>query len=78
MRDISHEHLTLFLGACVDGPQLCILTEYCRKGSLRDILMNEEISMDTMFRHSLMYDLVKGNFDAFLICGLDWNKCRKI
>ena len=64
MRDFAHEHLTRFLGACVDGPQVCILTEYCRKGSLRDILMNEEISMDAMFRHSLMHDLVKGKFVA--------------
>lgn len=67
MRDVTHEHLTMFLGACIDGPYACILTEYCGKGSLRDILLNEEISMDRMFRLSLMLDLVKGDSLADLI-----------
>lgn len=61
MRDITHDHLTRFEGACVDPPRICVLTEYCPKGSLRDILLNEEIQLDWMFRFSLMNDLVKGN-----------------
>ncbi|XP_078493550.1 atrial natriuretic peptide receptor 1-like [Ciona intestinalis] len=60
MRDITHDHLTRFEGACVEWPHICVLTEYCRKGSLRDILLNEEIQLDWMFRVSLMNDLVKG------------------
>lgn len=60
MRDITHEHLTRFEGACIDSPHVCVLTEYCGKGSLKDILLNDEIRMDWMFRVSLMNDLVKG------------------
>ena len=60
MRDIAHEHLARFEGACVDWPHICVLTEYCGKGNLKEILLNTEIRMDWMFRVSLMNDLVKG------------------
>jgi hypothetical protein len=48
-----------FLGACVDPPHACLLTEYCPKGSLQDILENEQFKLDWMFRYSLMHDIVK-------------------
>lgn len=60
MRDITHDHLTRFEGACVDPPRIGILTEFCPKGSLRDILLNEEIQLAWMFKYSLMNDVVKG------------------
>ncbi|XP_021915452.1 atrial natriuretic peptide receptor 1-like isoform X4 [Zootermopsis nevadensis] len=60
MRDLHHDHLVRFLGACVDPPHACLLTEYCPKGSLQDILENEQFKLDWMFRYSLMHDIVKG------------------
>ncbi|CAB1334274.1 unnamed protein product [Coregonus sp. 'balchen'] len=35
MRDIQNEHLTRFIGACIDPPNICIITEYCPRGSLQ-------------------------------------------
>lgn len=35
MRDVQNEHLTRFIGACVDPPNTCIITEYCPRGSLQ-------------------------------------------
>lgn len=35
MRDVQNEHLTRFIGACVDPPNICIITEYCPRGSLQ-------------------------------------------
>lgn len=35
MRDIRHDNLTPFMGACVDSPNICILFQYCPKGSLQ-------------------------------------------
>ncbi|XP_034003979.1 atrial natriuretic peptide receptor 1-like [Trematomus bernacchii] len=29
MRDVQNEHLTRFIGACIDPPNTCILSEYC-------------------------------------------------
>lgn len=59
MKDLEHDHLARFYGACVDPPHCCFLTEYCPKGSLQDILENESIKLDWMFKVSLMHDIVK-------------------
>ncbi|XP_029437485.1 atrial natriuretic peptide receptor 1 isoform X2 [Rhinatrema bivittatum] len=59
-RDVQNEHLTRFIGTCIDPPNICILTEYCPRGSLQDILENESITLDWMFRYSLINDIVKG------------------
>ncbi|XP_077137377.1 atrial natriuretic peptide receptor 2 isoform X2 [Ranitomeya variabilis] len=60
MRDVQFNHLTRFLGACIDAPNICIVTEYCPRGSLQDILENDSINLDWMFRNSLINDIVKG------------------
>ncbi|XP_070537043.1 atrial natriuretic peptide receptor 1-like [Ptychodera flava] len=61
MRDLSHVNATRFIGACFDQPERsCIITEYCQKGSLQDILENDAIKLDWMFRYSLMLDVCKG------------------
>ncbi|XP_015246773.1 PREDICTED: atrial natriuretic peptide receptor 1-like, partial [Cyprinodon variegatus] len=35
MRDVQNEHLTRFIGACIDSPNICVITEYCPRGSLQ-------------------------------------------
>ncbi|XP_058821835.1 atrial natriuretic peptide receptor 1 isoform X1 [Topomyia yanbarensis] len=61
MKDLQHDHLVRFYGACLEpNPEPFILTEYCPKGSLQDILENETIKLDWMFKLSLMHDIVKG------------------
>uniref|UniRef100_A0A669CEB7 Guanylate cyclase n=1 Tax=Oreochromis niloticus TaxID=8128 RepID=A0A669CEB7_ORENI len=57
---VQFNHLTRFIGACIDPPNVCIVTEYCPRGSLQDILENESINLDWMFRYSLINDIVKG------------------
>ena len=37
MRDVRHDNLAQFMGACVDNPNICILFQYCAKGSLQVI-----------------------------------------
>ncbi|KAM6910548.1 atrial natriuretic peptide receptor 1-like [Xenentodon cancila] len=60
MRDVHNEHLTRFIGACIDPPNICIITEYCPRGSLQDILENDSITLEWMFKYSLINDIVKG------------------
>ncbi|XP_033123618.1 speract receptor-like [Anneissia japonica] len=60
MRDVRHDNVCPFIGACVDSPHICILMQYAPKGSLQDILENDDIKLDTMFLASLIADLVKG------------------
>lgn len=62
MKDLQHDHLTRFFGACVEPPNTCIVTEYCPKGSLEDLLENEKIAMENMMKFSLLHDLVKGMY----------------
>lgn len=59
MKDLQHEHLVRFYGACLDAPDSCLLTEFCPKGSLQDILENDQIKLDWMFKLSLMHDIVR-------------------
>ncbi|KAF3706906.1 Atrial natriuretic peptide receptor 1 [Channa argus] len=60
MRDVQNEHLTRFIGACIDPPNMCIITEYCPRGSLQDLMESDSITLDWMFRYSLVNDIVKG------------------
>lgn len=35
MRGMTHDNINLFLGACVDPPHICVLGQYCSKGTLQ-------------------------------------------
>ncbi|XP_063074370.1 atrial natriuretic peptide receptor 1 [Engraulis encrasicolus] len=59
-RDLTHRNVCSFIGACLDPPQPFLLTEYCPKGSLQDILKTESIKLDWSFKCSLLLDIVKG------------------
>ncbi|XP_070580962.1 guanylate cyclase 32E-like [Ptychodera flava] len=60
VRDLRHDNINPFIGACVDHPHICIINEYCPRGSLQDILENDEIKLDNMFTASLISDIIKG------------------
>ncbi|EZA53250.1 Atrial natriuretic peptide receptor, partial [Ooceraea biroi] len=60
MKDLQHDHLVRFYGACLDPPHCCLLIEYCPKGSLQDILENGQINLDRVFKVSLIHDIVRG------------------
>ncbi|XP_072021372.1 atrial natriuretic peptide receptor 1-like [Amphiura filiformis] len=60
MRAVEHANITRFIGACVDPPNVCVIIEYCQKGSLQDVLQNESFKLDASFKQSLMIDMAKG------------------
>lgn len=49
-RELDHPNLCKFIGGCVEVPNVAIVTEYCPKGSLSDVLLNEEIPLNWGFR----------------------------
>ncbi|XP_055316758.1 receptor-type guanylate cyclase Gyc76C-like [Sitodiplosis mosellana] len=60
LRDLRHDNINSFIGACVEPMRILLVTDYCAKGSLYDIIENEDIKLDDLFIASLIHDLIKG------------------
>ncbi|CAB1352606.1 unnamed protein product [Coregonus sp. 'balchen'] len=60
LRDMRNENLNLFLGLFHDSGIFGIVTEHCTRGSLEDLLNNEDMRLDWMFKSSLLMDLIRG------------------
>ncbi|XP_071235120.1 atrial natriuretic peptide receptor 2 [Salvelinus alpinus] len=60
VRELDHPNLCKFFGGCVEIPNVAIITEYCPKGSLNDVLMNDEIPLNWGFRFSFATDIARG------------------
>ncbi|XP_054457935.1 retinal guanylyl cyclase 2 [Anoplopoma fimbria] len=60
MKDMRHENVNPFLGFFHDCGVFAIVTEFCSRGSLEDLLFNDEVKLDWMFKSSLLLDLIKG------------------
>jgi serine/threonine protein kinase len=58
MKEIHHGNINPFIGAVVQPNQVLIVTEYCGKGSLHDVLENDSVKLDAMFIASLVFDLI--------------------
>uniref|UniRef100_A0A0K0FCD2 Guanylate cyclase n=1 Tax=Strongyloides venezuelensis TaxID=75913 RepID=A0A0K0FCD2_STRVS len=62
LRMIDHENVNKLVGFCMDGPVLLSLWNYCSRGCLIEILMNDNlnINIDGFFLYSLIKDTVEG------------------
>ncbi|XP_030370982.1 receptor-type guanylate cyclase Gyc76C-like isoform X2 [Scaptodrosophila lebanonensis] len=60
LRELRHDNINSFIGACVEPTRILLVTDYCAKGSLYDIIENEDIKLDDLFIASLIHDLIKG------------------
>lgn len=60
LREIRHDNINPFIGAAVEPNRVQIVSEYCHKGSLPDILENDDIKLENIFIASMVNDLVKG------------------
>ncbi len=45
LSELHHPNIVLFIGACVKKPNLCIVTEFVKQGSLKEILLNNAIKL---------------------------------
>ncbi|RLV63515.1 hypothetical protein DV515_00018194 [Chloebia gouldiae] len=59
LRDLRHENVNLFLGFFHDCGIFAVVSEHCSRGSLEDLLRNEDMKLDWMFKSSLLIDLIK-------------------
>lgn len=62
MKELRHDNINQLIGACINHESnlIYIVTEYCSKGSLLDILDNQDLKLDSMFVSSLVFDLLSG------------------
>ncbi len=88
MREMSHENVNPFIGACIDPPNVCVLTQYCSKGSLQVCHPTNRLRHWSHFRGdatslSIEEALPETNPDSTTWCtglsgyiGKWWNKTR--
>ncbi|XP_044535181.1 atrial natriuretic peptide receptor 1-like [Gracilinanus agilis] len=60
VRELDHPNLCKFIGGCIEVPNIAIVTEYCPKGSLNDVLLSEDIPLNWGFRFSFATDIAQG------------------
>ncbi|EDO36182.1 predicted protein [Nematostella vectensis] len=60
VRDLHHANLNRYLGVCVESPNICMVSRFCNRGTLQDLLGNDSIKLDWMFRQSFANDIATG------------------
>ncbi|XP_028259804.1 atrial natriuretic peptide receptor 2 [Parambassis ranga] len=60
VRQLDHPNLCKFIGGSIEVPYVSIITEYCPKGSLSDVLLNDDIPINWGFRLSFASDIARG------------------
>ncbi|KAJ6669466.1 hypothetical protein lerEdw1_000014 [Lerista edwardsae] len=73
VRELDHPNLCKFIGGCTEVPNIAIITEYCPKGSLSDVLLNEDIPLNWGFSYAIiLLEIATRSDPAVLI-----RRCRK-
>ena len=65
MHDIANRNINPFIGACIDPGNICVCWEYASKGSLQDVIWNDEIPLDDSFKFSMCDDFMKVSVTRF-------------
>ncbi|XP_055995313.1 atrial natriuretic peptide receptor 1-like [Ostrea edulis] len=60
MRDFIHPNVNPFIGACIESPDICFLFLYGSKGSLQDVLENDDIKLEWAFKVAILKDIAMG------------------
>ena len=60
VREARHQNIAEFVGACVDAPNVSLLTVYATKGSLDNIILNPDVKLDMNFKDSILKDIARG------------------
>lgn len=47
LSQLRHPNVVLYIGACTVPPNVCIVTEWCDRGSLYDIIYKQKAIIDT-------------------------------
>lgn len=59
LHGLRHENLNPLIGCLAEPPKAALVSEWCARGSLQDVLQQDDIKLDWSFRLSLLTDLVR-------------------
>lgn len=60
MCKLRHPAVVLFMGACIDEPNLAIVMEYMPNGSLFEVLQNDDVTLGWDAKMRFAVDVAKG------------------
>lgn len=60
MCQLRHPNVVAFKGAVTQPPDLCIITDYCSKGSLADLLLDKKVRMPMEKKFKFIQDAASG------------------
>ncbi|CAI4231752.1 unnamed protein product [Auanema sp. JU1783] len=60
LQESPHENLLGFLGMVVHSPDVFVVNELATRGSIKDILDNDELPLDDLFLNQMARDIVAG------------------
>ena len=58
MRCLSHINTIPLIGVLQLPGMICLVSEYCVRGSVADLLFHQEVAMDADFKQTLVQDIV--------------------
>ncbi|XP_075471765.1 atrial natriuretic peptide receptor 1-like isoform X2 [Ascaphus truei] len=59
VRKLDHQNLCKFFGGSIEA-NIFLITEYCPKGSLADVLLNDDVPLNWGFKLSFAADIARG------------------
>ncbi|MCJ8740137.1 hypothetical protein PDJAM_G00055290 [Pangasius djambal] len=59
-RQTRHENVVLFMGACMNPPQLAIITSFCKGRTLHSVVRDSKNSLDINKTRQIAQEIVKG------------------
>lgn len=60
LRKLNHPNVLNFLGACLQEPNVCVLTDFMQKGCLHDVLLDSRVEMPFHRKLKITLDVAKG------------------
>jgi len=60
LSECHHPNIILFIGACMKRPNLCLVTEFVKQGSLADLLLNTSVRMPWLMRMRMLRSAALG------------------
>jgi serine/threonine protein kinase len=60
LSQLRHPNVVLYIGACTQPPNVCIVTEWCGRGSLFDVLHDQNQTIDSKMMGEISLQIARG------------------